>query len=246
MQDYVNLNFFSFIKDHMDNEFHDKYCQSINNNPLELFYFGTHSISYPVYRFGFSEQQFERRDALEKFLEYYVPIFIDISKNYHVNWEQFLPILFEIAKNSADHTTGDAYMGLDFIKSKKNLIICTLIGDVGPGIYTHIRDALLKENPNRKNKVDFSAAYRYALMKGFSGNKDSPQNQGLGMPFIVNNSIGIGVRLSIFDVKSRLLLSSLSPIAKREPPHNEIWRASQRIDGKKPFFYYLEYEVQTK
>ena len=247
MQDCADLNFFNLIKDCLTEELQHEYCGKRQINPIESDYFFVNAISYPIFRFNFADQKLDRRNALQTFSKFWCPIFKKLSEKYNFKWNQFLSIIYEIAKNSADHTDNNAYMGVDIITSKNSVKICVLIGDLGPGIYIGIRNFQLMYEPNRKGKTNFSEAYRYALKKGFTTKKgDKSRNKGLGMPFIVNNSIAIGVRTSIVDAKSRLILSSLKPILKKGPSHNEIWRISNRIDGKRPFFYYLEYEAQVK
>lgn len=246
MQDCINLNFFNYIKDYLYENHHGEYCPKVNKQPIESHYFSIDALSYPIFKFNFTEHKNDRRNSLLGFLDYFVPVFRKMSKQYLFKSEQFITILYEIAKNSADHTDGDAYMGLDFFMSRNSAKACVLIGDLGPGIYRHIRDALLQQNSTRKGKIGFAEGYRWALKKGFSTQKDSGRNKGLGMPCAVNNSIALGVHLSVIDVKSRLILSSLKPISEKEPSHNKIWRISSRMDGKRPFFYYLQYEVPSK
>lgn len=248
MQDCIALNFFSLIKDFLNEDCQREYCResNLNSKPIKNNYFHLNTESYPLYRFNFIDQKKDRRDSLLSFCKHWTPIFRQLSTNYAFNWNQVLSILYEIAKNSADHTDDDAYMGIDIIKSKESAKICCIIGDLGAGIYEGIRNSLIEENPLRKGKTGFSEAYRAALKKGFTTKKNKKRNKGFGMSFIVNNSIAVGANTSIFDVKSRLILSSLEPISKREPPHNEIWRISHRMDGKKPFFYYLQYEAPLK
>lgn len=94
--------------------------------------------------------------------------------------------------------------------------------------------------------MGFAEAYKWALTDGFStGNKDS-ENYGCGMSSIVNSCLGIKAHISVFDVSSRIILSSLPPITPTSPPsHNAIWRSSLRFDGKKPFFYFIQCEEIT-
>lgn len=235
----IGLGFFSCIDDVISVEVKDKYrISKKNKDPIRI---NSSDVAYPILLLQYDKFNGRKREMVDDFLEEIYPIvdaFFQKNKN---KANQLAHVLEELVKNIADHAQSDGVVGVDVSEKCGRQVLSFVIGDTGPGIYAHMRYNYLKFKSERDKKSGLAEVYRYALQDEVSGS-NGPDNYGCGMSTIINNCIAIGASLSVFDEKTRLVLSSLSPIRKRGPSHNEIWRVSFRFDGQKPFFYYLECE----
>lgn len=234
-----NLGFFESINDFLSESIKLKYevgkkqpC-SIKTSEIDR--------SYPIFRLRYEYYQTHKREMVDDFLNYSYPIFDEFFKTNPEKGNQLNHILEEIIKNIADHAHADGIVGIDTTEKDGQRIISIIIGDAGPGIYAHMRDNYVFFKKKRSKFTGLAEVYRYALEDEVSGS-GGPDNYGCGMSTIINNCIAIGAHLSVFDESTRLMLTSLSPIVKKGPSHNEIWRVSFRFDGQKPFFYFLQCE----
>lgn len=241
MDHCLALGFFECIKKRLSDKNREKYCFNEQIEPIRTNYFSLNTLSYPVYHFNFDKFPIKKRDILDDFFCYTEPIFDSIFKKNQDRGNQLNHVLEEIVKNIADHSGADGFMGMDVVFSEKISKLSILIGDLGPGIYNHYGNSKIATVPGRKDKMGFAEGYQWALTNGNSGS-NNPENDGCGMSSIVNGCIGLKCHLSVFDVFSRLVLSSLPPIDQEPVSHNDIWRISFRFDGKKPFFYFIQCE----
>jgi hypothetical protein len=239
MQSCYRLSFFECIKKNIQEKFYDKFINK--ENKIEPISNGQ-TLSFPIYMIDYDKYKLRSRDMLDDFFEYSSKIFDCIFEKNIDKGNQLNHILDEIIKNIADHARSDAFIGIDYFTTSYKKYLSILVGDSGPGIYTHMREHLISSNSKRQGKSGFAEVYRYALANEISGSQN-PENYGCGMSTIINNCLAIGAQLSVFDQASRLVLSSLSPIENSLLSHNEIWRSSFRIDGVKPFFYFIQCEV---
>jgi len=192
--------------------------------------------SFPIYMIDY--KQFEkRRMALDPLKEWVY----NHLKKYHDEFDFVLPqlitIINEIAKNSADHTHDNAFIGLDVQRPNNSEIrISFSIGDLGVGINqnikNHIPEAILKK---RQRFWDITQTYREALSRGFTTRGASKENKGLGMSLILDGAKGINLNLSVFDAKSRGILSSIDSLV-----HSEIRKNFYNLNREVGFFYYGE------
>lgn len=231
------LGFFESIDDYLSESIKLKY--SVGKSGLFPIKTSASDTSYPIYKLRHNNYKMRKREMVKDFLNYSYPIFDDFFKKNPDKGDQLNHILEEIIKNIADHAQADGIVGIDTTEKNGQRIISIIIGDAGPGIYAHMRENYVLFKEKRGKFTGLSEVYRHALEDEVSG-AGGPNNYGCGMSTIINNGIAIGAKLSIFDESTRLVLTSLSPIIKKGPSHNEIWRVSFRFDGQKPFFYFIQ------
>ena len=241
MEACQSLGFFESIDDFLSTSIKLKYnVGSKNINPIKT---SATETSYPIFKLRRENYGTHKREMVDDFLNYSYPIFDSFFRKKPDKGNQLNHILEEIIKNIADHAHADGVVGIDISEKDEQPTLSILIGDAGPGIYTHMRENYILFKQHRGSYTGIAEVYHHALANGVSG-VEGPDNYGYGMSTIINNSIAIGARLSVFDESTRLVLTSLSPIihthGEAGPSHNEIWRVSFRFDGRKPFFYFLQ------
>jgi hypothetical protein len=203
--------------------------------------------SYPIYRISHGQFR-DRREPIHDFL-----VCIDrILRQYgrcDLNIVQFLMLLKEILKNSADHTISESYFGMDVWVDRGNTVtqISFTLGDLGHGIKKEIELFMAKSKLalERIPKMSFYEAYYYALQEGFSTSKSSKNNFGLGMTIIRDAAVRLGLSLSIFDAESRCLLDRIDGDAHSHS-HRELRRSFIRLGTFNTFCYYGEYNARPE
>jgi hypothetical protein len=245
MDHCIKLNFVENIRDRLSNSIQREYESKNHTDPVKIDSHGECKLSFPVIRINFTDSPNDRRAPLESFIYKLEGYFDLIPSCYQIHKTQLITTLYEIAKNSADHTNGDAFLGCDLHYTNKSARLNIVIGDIGPGIYENLRPHIERILPQRKGKLGLSEVYKWALEDGNSSKIDSGKNMGFGMSLINSHCKALNADLSVFDVKSRGLLTSIVPITNNEETaaHNAVWRCFQRTDGVKPFFYHIELEV---
>jgi len=184
----------------------------------------------------------DRRKPLRHFTSHLLDILIPYESIYSVNTRQFITIIYELAKNAADHTNGDAYLGLDVYEIGNELKIQFLFGDTGVGIKNNIQSHLENEKPERKDYFSLVEAYYLACQKYFTSKPKTGRNLGVGMSTAIESSRLIGGTLSVFDANSRGVLSNLIGISHSEIRKN-FYPASPRYS---PFCYYGTIKAKKK
>ena len=212
--------------------------------PRNILY--SHSLfeSLPIYRINFTKTPKDRRTAALQFVRDIRHILEEyLYKCAPSKGAQIAVVLYEIAKNIADHTVVDGFIGLDITRMHNKTTISILIGDTGPGVYAHLRDSFRSKNPERYKKADFTEIWHYALQDGITGSRASKGNFGAGMSLIVNNCRALGVRISAFDHRRRVFLSGLAGVDMDNASHNKLGHVCYNFEGDRPFTYYLEWEL---
>lgn len=184
------------------------------NKPIEHFcFYNRETLSFPVYCLKFNDHYGHRRDLLKYFKKDLKDKLTFLEKEYHIHINQLIIILTEMAKNSADHTSDNAFLGIDIVKypEKKLVALHFVFGDLGNGIKQHIEENL-PPNIREKRSPHYSLyeCYYWALKHGYTSNPSSGENKGIGMSLILDGAKGINLNLSVFDVYSRGVLSTLS------------------------------------
>ncbi len=228
---YIQNNNMFTHETNYDGPFETLYHTSFNNREV---------ISLPIYCLNLNSFTKEkRRDVLYPLRSMLMEVLSPYGMDYYFNQCQFISIVSEMCKNSADHTNGEAFLGLDFvlIPEKKSIEIHFVFGDLGCGIKKNVQKYLfsLDEQKKRIPHMSFSEAYRRALTRGFTTKPNSEYNKGIGMSLIREGCQGIGVELSVFDAFSRYRLSSVLKLT-----HEELRRYFYPFtkDQTQPFYYY--------
>lgn len=199
--------------------------------------------SLPIYPLAFTRTQ-NRRQPIQAFIKSLTLTMHKIDGLDQTQVNGIVMLLNEIAKNSADHSTSDAYFGLDIhhLENGRGKIVF-VFGDLGIGIKSHIESNLSSEHLKRLKHMSLYEAYRLALKPGYTSNPHG-LNKGHGMSIITDCADTLGLHLSVFDAWSRGLLSALSTIQSYS--HSEIRRAFMTVGHDVGFFYYGEMTIGDK
>ena len=203
--------------------------------------------SYPIFSIKIEkEEPHLRREALLAELRSwcYEKLF-PLSKKFSFNFQNVINIITEIGKNTSDHTESDLFLGLDVINDKSDnyVKIHFSIGDIGSGINQHIKDnyqkvvSRLSTTKDRSAHWDLTFAYLWALTAGNTTKFASKANKGLGMASIIESSRKVPMDLSIFDARSRGILSNLDA---NELSHKKVRKNFHDVGKSVGFFYYGE------
>lgn len=232
----LSLSFFHHLNSYCTNYSifaQTNYCgpfNPIDNNFLS----GRNAKSYPIICLDFTANPEERRIVIKSFKKDLFNYLIEIEKSYNIHTNQIVAILVELAKNSADHTTGDAFFGMDIIFNNDDIELHFVFGDLGSGINQHIQDHLPTNIISTRGKHwSLCESYRHALKTGYTSTPERSSNKGLGMSLILDGAKGINMSLSVFDAESRGVLSSLKSVTHEELRKHFIAFAKDRT-----FFYY--------
>ena len=223
------------------NSHFDETLFAINNKPVYIVE-GTDEIySFPIYEIDFSSYN-DRRDAIEKFRKTVSDRLRPFFEEFNLKTHFILAIAQELAKNSADHTTENAFFGLDIRTgfNRSDLKVQLTYGDLGDGIHKSIKEFITKHDRDyelRVPKMGLSDSYQYALKTGFT-TKTNTRNKGMGMTLILETTKALNMSFSVFDANSRALLSRLKSI--EEISHAEIRKIVYDTGRKVGFYYYGE------
>jgi hypothetical protein len=239
LQTVIDLGFFAHINKYCTNA---SFLLSETNSvgPFFVtenrFYYGRIVKSYPIIRIDFTNYSNERRAAMKIFKKELHNQLVDLSKSYKIHANQLTSMFFEMAKNSADHTPGDAFFGMDVVNiiETNKIEIHFVFGDLGNGIKQHIQEHLPVEIKTKRGpKWSLYESYYFALKHGYTSAPRSEQNRGLGMSIILDGAKGINMSLSVFDAGSRGLLSSINELT-----HEELRRRFIPFNKDDVFYYY--------
>lgn len=200
------------------------------------------SKHFPIYKLRFSKGA-PRRQGVDEFFDEVSQRLSDLASRFLVRSNVILMILREIAKNSADHTDGDAFFGMDLKTGGSNVSLSFVFADLGIGIKRHIEKHLPPELKRRRAKFDLAQAYRLALTDGYSSGS-LPVNRGFGLPIILDNANSIGMELSVYDANSRGILTKLS--AAKCPSHALVRRHFYTISHHAGFCYHGEIKLTKR
>lgn len=231
-----SLNFFKIINRYathnplFQNKYHEELAPPITKE----------EISFPIYEIDYNKYEI-RRKALHDLKSWVYDNLYMYYDDYDFILPQLASIINEIAKNGADHTTHNAYIGMDVsINHPNNTIkISFSIGDLGIGINQNIRNHASDDIKKRLDNWDLTQTYREALSPGFTTKKESKDNKGMGMSLILDGAQGMNLNLSVFDANSRGILNLISTLV-----HSEIRKNFFNIGKDTGFFYFGEIEAK--
>jgi hypothetical protein len=198
--------------------------------------YGSSIKSYPIRRLNYANFT-TRRSALKPFKTDLLKDLGIIESQYNIYANHLTSFFLECAKNSADHTNGDAFMGMDLIESsdKKSAELHFVFGDLGKGIKQNIQDNLpVPIEVKRAKHWSLYESYYWALKNGNTTKPNNNQNKGLGMSIILELSKSEHMKLSVFDAESRGLLSSLPTTIT----HEQLRRHFISFTKDRMFYYY--------
>lgn len=193
-------------------------------------------ISFPIIHIEHCLHSEKRRVPLKALKNLLLEMLMPYEGEYDINTRQLILIIYELAKNSADHTMGDSYLGLDIKKSMEDVVISFVFGDQGSGIKDHVLVNMPQKYQQRAQHLAMYESYRYALMRGFSTKLESKENFGIGLPTAIDCAKGIGLRLSVFDASSRGVLTELPDATSCS--HVDLRKMFYPCNSKLPFCYY--------
>lgn len=235
----TGLNFFNILHDYneqlsifspikKDESCSDPLQQSNSNAKIIM--------SYPLFLIDYRNYDENRRKAIRYFREWLYSTLITYYDEYDFNFTQLIAVLTEMAKNSADHTDDNAFFGLDIVINERDKRLRLLFSfcDLGIGIKRNIQEHLEKRIYEKRYKHwGIAETYYRALQPGITTKPSSIDNKGFGMSIILDGAKGIDLRLSVFDVASRGILSDIN-----ERSHSEI-RKNFYYTGKDIGFFYF-------
>ena len=204
---------------------------------------GRKVTSFPIVRLDFTNNESERRSKVKFFTKELHKILLNLEPTNRIQANFLASIFNEMAKNSADHTEGDAFFGMDIINipEKNSIELHFVLGDLGHGIKQHIQEHLPPASKERREKHwSLYESYYYALKHGYTSTPESLQNKGLGMSIILDGAKGINMSLSVFDANSRGILSSV-----KDPTHEELRKHFIAFTKDKSFYYYGSVESEA-
>lgn len=172
-------------------------------------------ISFPIKKIPLSQYQ-QRRVAVDQFIEHLVREMDPIDNEYETYLPDFIQIIWEIARNAADHADGDAYFGLDIDQGENGSILRFALTDQGPGIFKTVsKYQLEKHGVERYRKRGLCESYNLAVQLGYTTKPRSGINHGLGLNQICEGSRQIGMSLTILDAQSIGSVERLSSMTVR-------------------------------
>jgi hypothetical protein len=207
------------------------------------FLYGRNVTSFPILRLDFTKNKSGRRSEVKSFTKELHKLLLDLEPSNRIQANHLASIFNEMAKNSADHTEGDAFFGMDIINipEKNSIELHFVLGDLGNGIKQHIQDHLPHNFKEKRGKHwSLYESYYFALKHGYTSTPESPKNKGLGMSIILDGAKGINMSLSVFDADSRGILSSL-----KDPTHEELRKHFIAFTKDRAFYYYGSVESEA-
>ncbi len=245
-----SLGFFNKLNSYSDGEkklFSIQNFDTIQDHPvIQEINSGEILKSYPIFSIKIPDQEQSNRRAiiLKTVREWCHNKLFDYERKYMFNLMNLIDVVTEIAKNTADHTESDLFLGLDIEEDKDEeyVRIRFSAGDVGEGLNAKIRKAVesseWKENVIEKQRLkywDLTQTYRWGCQSGNTTKFSSVHNKGIGMASIMDCSRKTPMELSVFDATSRGLLSNLDPF---NLSHAKVRKEFSSIGKAVGFYYY--------
>jgi hypothetical protein len=244
-ENIVKLRFFNPLKSSCYDEllFASEYFSS-NDVPVESEIFGAYKLSFPLVYIDFVSSNDRRNTGITLLKQILFERIINYSNIYNLNIMQFISILIELVKNTADHTNANAIFGMDLLEANNSMKINFFYGDLGIGITRHVKRYLKKINDPRWEYLSLSEAYYIACKKGFTSKPNNGINLGLGMSTVIEFAKTMNMRISVFDASSRGLLSEIDQ--SESYSHSKMRRKFFIYSRKNPFCYFGTLEVGRK
>lgn len=205
------------------------------NHPVIQKPFGRTIQSFPIYPLRLTQHN-PRRIGIDLFKKWLLSVLQPLGDKYLFNSNQLIQLLYEMGKNSADHTKDDAFFGMDLIESNDWFELQFCFADLGEGIKDHVLRNLPPETrAKRARHWGLYESYHFALKDGYTSNPTSRDNKGFGMTFILDACRGIGIELSVFDANSRGILTCITQDA---PSHALLRKSFYNVGVQTGFYYY--------
>lgn len=231
-----NLGLYKILEDYLPHK--DLFWKESQSTSMLQTHLGGRTLSLPIYTLKFRDYK-DRRDCLQPFVEWLLNILSEIEEGYDFDANNFIPILLEMGKNSADHTTGNAFFGIDYTyePESKTVRIGFSFSDLGIGINQTIAKFIRTDTrySNKDSHLSLSDAYHYAIGSGNTTKPTSTDNRGLGMFIIYNMAKSQNIHLSVFDANSRGILSEA-----KDKTHTELRKVFFNVGHSVGFYYYGE------
>ena len=148
------------------------------------------------------------------------------------NGIRMLYLVSEMIRNTIDHSTSDAFLGIEITDDRK--ITRFAYCETGSGICAGVRETLKNNGDSRWEKEGITGLIHWALQPGNTSKPKSNRNMGMGMTIITESSAVLNYSLSIFDASSQIFVSDIA----RGCSHFEIRRRTIRTVTA-PCFMYL-------
>lgn len=132
---------------------------------------------------------------------------------------RILYLFTEFIKNTLDHTTGKALLGVEVWKSSgriKRFVYC----ETGDGLCMSLRRLFSSTDGKSSKKKSFTDLVQWAFQPGNTSKPGSTRNLGMGMTLIAESSEVLGFSLSMLDASSQVFVNNLP----RAPSHKQIRR----------------------
>jgi hypothetical protein len=193
-----------------------------NSTPFSLYHREPKSRShFPILRIAFSGAS-NRRDAADDFIGMLAKQLNPYAHAYNLHAQHLLLIIWEIARNAADHSASDAYFGLDVYQYHDGTAdLVFAFGDLGVGLFENVcRYNERFAQRSRFKERGLCEVYNWALSLGTTTRPTSDVNHGFGMSLISKGAKAIDLALSVFDAQSCGSLGNLSDLTIRELRHS--------------------------
>jgi hypothetical protein len=242
LRNIIQLGFFKpFIQRYYNSLFSDLNSFSLDEQPIKSPVFGATKTSFPIIYIDFTLGD-NRRKQIKQLKEKLFCRLLQYNTDFDFKGMQFISILFELAKNSADHSEENAVLGLDIFEAGNAIKINFLYGDFGLGIKQHIQNYLKDINDCRWKHLSLTDAYHLACEKGFTSKPFNGINFGTGLSTVIEFSKIMNMRLSVFDASSRGLLSNIDIPSSHRKIRGDFFVYSRN----NPFSYFGTLEANKK
>lgn len=252
IENISQLGFFQSLEKYFDGNNLQRYYETnlfqASVLPMTFIDGGVCKKSYPIYHLKFPGKLYERRSVLSQFNEYLRSILMPLSQKYKLRFNQLISILYEMARNSADHTDNDAFLGMDICQTPKKIELAFLFADLGIGINERILQVFKGPVSKRKKHWGLGESYRVAFQKGTSTGLNSEMNSGLGLCTIYDFAKAMNINLSIFDAASRGVLTNLTQLTVDEfstISHKQMREVFVPCGRAVPFAYYATLSAES-
>jgi hypothetical protein len=246
IQDVIRLGFFKpIIHLYQNSLFFKPKDFLINEESIKSTIFGSSRISFPIIYIDFMAGD-NRRSQIKQMKKILYDRLHCFGEIYNFNIVQFISILFELSKNSADHAGKNAILGIDVFESSDAMRLNFLYGDFGLGIKQHVEEYLKNNNKQRLEHLSLTEIYHTACSKGFTSKPGNGVNFGLGLSTIIEFAKTMRMSLSVFDASSRGLLSKIDIISPKDDntSHKKLRDIFFIYSRKNPFCYFGTMEAK--
>lgn len=240
----ANVGFYAILNKNMYNK--DLWWQINSNAPIIPNQYKNqqkHLItSYPLYYLNYDREHY--RETVEDFTDFILEQLVPLTAVYQLKLNILGKALKEIAKNSEDHTSDNAFFGMDLVESQHSdhAILIFSFCDLGIGIHENIKSFISSTTQDGKKdaskKFGIVDSYHKAFTVGYSTLANN-KNKGIGMSMILDCCKVLGLELSVFDARSRGFIPE-------NDTHSEIRRNFWDTGNPVGFYYYGKLHILRK